>query len=33
MTDFLVKLNKERESDDDTLDALLAQTLKGIEDV
>lgn len=33
MTDFLVKLNKERDNDDDTLDALLKQTLKGIEDV
>lgn len=33
MTDFLVKLNKERDNDDDTLDSLLKQTLKGIEDV
>ena len=33
MTDFLVKLNKERDSDDESLDALLKQTLKGIEDV
>ena len=31
--DFLVKLNKERDNDDDTLDSLLKQTLKGIEDV
>lgn len=29
--DFLVKLNKEREQDDDGLGALLQQTLKGIE--
>ena len=33
MTDFLVKLNKERDNDDETLDSLLKQTLKGIEDV
>ena len=33
MTDFLVKLNKERDNDDETLDILLKQTLKGIEDV
>ena len=33
MTDFLVKLNKERDSDDESLDALIKQTLKGIEDV
>ncbi|MBQ7878328.1 MAG: hypothetical protein IJ319_02560 [Bacteroidaceae bacterium] len=31
--DFLVKLNKEREQDDDNLDQLLRQTLKGVEDV
>ncbi len=31
--DFLVKLNKEREQDDDSLDQLLRQTLKGVEDV
>lgn len=29
--DFLVKLNKEREQGDDSLGALLQQTLKGIE--
>ena len=28
--DFLVKLNKERESDDDEISALLQQTLHGI---
>ena len=33
MTDFLVKLNKERDNDDESLDSLLKQTLKGIEDV
>ncbi|MBQ2366687.1 MAG: hypothetical protein IKY69_06145 [Bacteroidaceae bacterium] len=33
MTDFLVKLNKERDNDDDSLDAFLKQTLKGMEDV
>lgn len=33
MTDFLVKLNKERDNDDESLDALLRQTLKGIEEV
>lgn len=31
--DFLVKLNKEREQDDENLDQLLRQTLKGVEDV
>lgn len=31
--DFLVKLNKEREQDDENLDLLLRQTLKGVEDV
>ena len=30
MTDFLVKLNKERESGDDEIGALLQQTLHGI---
>ena len=30
-SDFLVKLNKEREQGDDGLGALLQQTLKGIE--
>ena len=33
MTDFLVKLNKERDNDDESLDTLLRQTLKGIEEV
>lgn len=31
--DFLVKLNKEREQDEDGLDMLLRQTLKGVEEV
>ncbi|MBR5275584.1 MAG: hypothetical protein IKU35_00425 [Bacteroidaceae bacterium] len=31
MTDFLVKLNKERDTDDESFDAMLRQTLKGIE--
>ena len=33
MTDFLIKLNKERESsDDDSLDNILRQTLKGMDE-
>lgn len=32
MTDFLVKLNKERDTDDESFDAMLRQTLKGIEE-
>lgn len=31
MTDFLVKLNKERDNDDEDFDTLLKQTLKGID--
>lgn len=31
--DFLVKLNKEREQDDDNLSLLLRQTLNGVEGV
>ena len=31
ITDFLVKLNKERDTDDESFDAMLRQTLKGIE--
>lgn len=31
--DFLVKLNKEREQDDESLSRLLQQTLKGVEDM
>ncbi len=30
MSDFLVKLNKEKEHDDDDLNQLLRQTLKGV---
>lgn len=30
--DFLVKLNKEKEHDDDNLNQLLRQTLNGVED-
>ena len=33
LTDFLIKLNKERESsDDDSLDNILRQTLKGMDE-
>ncbi len=32
MTDFLVKLNKERDGEDDTLDNILRQTLKGMDE-
>ena len=31
MTDFLVKLNKESDTDEESFDAMLRQTLKGIE--
>lgn len=33
MTDFLVKLNKERDNDEENIDTLLKQTLRGIEDL
>ncbi len=32
MTDFLIKLNKERDGEDDTLDNILRQTLKGMDE-